>query len=521
MIGPAAFATLSNHRTVKPMHQWPNVNRGWLLSLTMTLWAGGLALGQPAAGDQAARAPARDARPNILYIMADDHATHAIGAYGSVINTTPNIDRLAREGMRFTNCFCENSLCTPSRAAILTGTFGCRNGVLVLSDRLDPSKATFPRLLSAAGYQTAIVGKWHLKRQPGEFDHWDVLPDQGVYHDPVFLTPGKRSKIPGYVTDIITDKCIDWLEQRDPTRPFLLMCHHKAPHRPWQPDEKHARMYENVDIPEPATFDDDHATRCDAARRQKMAIEDLTRTDVKADPPEGLTPAQLRHWKYERFIKDYLRCVASMDDNIGRLLEYLDTHDLAKDTIVIYTSDQGFYLGDHGWFDKRWMYEESLRMPLIVRYPAHIKAGSTCDRFVQNVDFAQTMLDFGGATAPGEMQGASFRPLLEGREGPWDRPAVFYHYYEEGTEHHVAAHYGVRTDRYKLIRFYSEVRAWELYDLREDPRELRNVYDDPAYAPIVADLKARLERLKARYGDTTESPRQAPADAPAVPAGTK
>jgi arylsulfatase A-like enzyme len=445
---------------------------------------------------------ARGHAPNILFIMSDDHAAHAISAYGSTINTTPNIDRLAREGVRLTNCFCENSLCSPSRAAIMTGTFSCRNGVVDLSTKLDPSKVTFPTALHEAGYQTALVGKWHLHRDPTEFDHWDMLPEQGVYHNPVFLTPGKRTKVEGYVTDIITDKCIDWLEHRDKDRPFMLMCLHKAPHRPWEPDVKHAHMYDHVDIPEPVTFNDDYATRSDAARQQKMSINDLTKTDVKEDPPAHLSPEQLKHWKYERFIKDYLRCIASVDDSVGRLLKYLDEHGLAENTIVIYTSDQGFYLGDHGWFDKRWMYEESLRMPLIVRYPGHIPAASVCDKFVQNIDFAPTMLDYAGAAAPPVMQGASMRGLLEGKGDPL-RTSVYYHYYEEGTEHHVAAHYGVRTDRYKLIRFYSEVKAWELYDLQDDPHELHNVYDDPKYAPVVADLTAQLDRLRAQYGDTT------------------
>jgi arylsulfatase A-like enzyme len=445
--------------------------------------------------------------------MADDHASHAISAYGSTINTTPNIDRLARDGVRLTNCFCENSLCSPSRAAIMTGTFSCRNGVVNLSTKLDPAKTTFPTLLHGAGYQTAMIGKWHLHRDPTEFDHWDMLPEQGVYHNPVFLTPGKRTKTEGYVTDIITDKCIDWLEHRDTTRPFMLMCLHKAPHRPWEPDSKHAHMYDHVDIPEPATFNDDYSTRSDAARNQKMTMDVLTPTDLKEPPPEGLTPAELKHWKYERFIKDYLACIASVDDSVGRLLDYLDAHHLAENTIVIYTSDQGFYLGDHGWFDKRWMYEESLRMPLIVRYPGHIKPGSVCDAFVQNIDFAPTMLEFAGASVPPAMQGVSARALLEARTTEPLRTAVYYHYYEEGTEHHVAAHFGVRTDRYKLIRFYSEVTAWELYDLREDPHELHNVYADPKYAPVVSDLAGQLEKLRAQYGDTAGSA-DVPSDTP-------
>jgi arylsulfatase A-like enzyme len=449
--------------------------------------------------------------PNILFIMADDHAAHAISAYGSVINTTPNIDRLAREGMRFTNCFCENSLCCPSRAAIMTGSFSCRSGVVDLSTKLDLSKLTFPTLLREAGYQTAIVGKWHLHRDPSEFDHWDMLPEQGVYVDPTFLTPGKKTQVKGYVTDIITDKCIEWLDHRDPTKPFMLMCMHKAPHRPWQPDAKHAGMYEDIDIPEPATFNDDYATRSDAARRQRMSIErDLTREDLKQEPPKGLSAAELKHWKYERYIKDYLRCIASVDDNVGRLLEYLSSHGLTDNTIVIYTSDQGFFLGDHGWFDKRWMYEEALRMPLIVRYPGHIAPGSLCDRLVQNVDFAPTMLDFAGATPAPSMQGVSARPLLEGRVPEDWRESVYYHYYEEGSEHHVAAHCGVRTARYKLLRFYSEVQAWEFYDLEKDPHELKNVYDDPSYSDTVAELKEQLRRYQTEYGDSLDTPKTAP-----------
>ncbi len=455
-------------------------------------------------------APHAQARPNILYIMADDHALQAIGAYASTINTTPNIDRIATGGMRFTNCVCENSLCAPSRAAIMTGSYSCRNGVIDLSTRLDPAKLTFPTLLRQAGYQTGIVGKWHLHRDPSEFDFWDILPEQGVYHNPVFLTPGAKTKFPGYVTDIITDKCIEWLEHRDTSKPFMLMCHHKAPHRPWEPDEKHAAMYEDADIPEPPTFNDDYVTRSDAARRQKMAIEDLTKTDVKQTPPPGLTPAEVKHWKYERFLKDYLRCIASVDDNVGRLLDYLDAHNLSDNTIVIYTSDQGFYLGEHGWFDKRWMYEQSLHMPLLVRYPGHIKPGAVCDRFVQNIDFAETFLDYAGVAPPPSMQGMSFRPLLEGDHADWPRDSIFYHYYEEGTEHHVAAHYGVRTDRYKIIRFYSEVHAWEFYDLQNDPHELHNVADDPAYADVFKSMTETLAHVKERAGDMTPETAEAP-----------
>jgi arylsulfatase A-like enzyme len=478
-------------------------------ALTNLAWAPALLLAaispaaaQPPAGNPT---PPRAQRPNILYIMADDHACNAVSAYGSVINQTPNIDHLAQGGMRFTNCFCDNSLCAPSRATILTGTISCVNGVVDLKTKLAPSKTTFPMLMQKAGYQTSLIGKWHLQRTPSEFDHWEIFQGQGTYLDPVILTPGGRTKEKGYSTEIVTDKCMKWLDERDPTRPFLLLCHYNAPHRPWIPDEKHAGMYEDLEVPEPSTFDDDYATRSDAARQQKMTIEhQLTHTDLKVDPPKDLSPPELKKWKYERFIKDYLRCVASVDDNVGRLMKYLDDHGLADNTIVIYTSDQGFFLGDHGWFDKRFMYEESLRMPLIVRYPGHIAAGSTSDRFVQNVDFGQTILDEAGIGAAAGMQGVSFKPLLEGKPVESWRDAIYYHYYEEGTEHHVAAHYGVRTERYKLIRFYSEVKAWELYDLKKDPHELNNVYDDPAYAAVRVELEAKLKKLREQYGDTTE-----------------
>lgn len=468
-----------------------------LLALVVLLAVLAPALGQPPATSAPPASPPTPAQrpPNILFIMSDDHAAHAISAYGSTINTTPNIDRLAATGMRFGHAFCENALCSPSRAAMLTGTMSCRNGVPDLSTPLPPDRTIFPELLGRAGYQTAMIGKWHLHRSPTGFDHWDMLPGQGDYHDPVFVSASGKTQTKGYVTDIITDKCIDWLEQRDPKKPFLLLCHHKAPHRHWEPDAKHAKMYADADIPLPATFDDDSATRSDAARQQTMSIEkDLTREDLKADPPEGLSGPALKRWKYQRYMKDYLRCIASVDDNIGRLLDYLDAHDLADNTIVIYTSDQGFFLGDHGWYDKRFMYEESLRMPLLVRAPGIAKPGSITAAFVQNIDFAPTLLDLCGVATPAEMQGVSIRPLLQG-ETPADwRTSILYHYYEEPGPHNVAAHYGVRTERYKLIRFYSAVKAWELYDLKNDPHELKNVYDDPKHAEVVKELKAELDR---------------------------
>ena len=315
-----------------------------------------------------------DPRPNILFIMSDDHASHAMSCYGSRINRTPHLDRIADGGMRFNNCFCTNSICTPSRAVILTGTYNHVNGVTTLSSTLDGRQVTMPKLLQDAGYQTAIVGKWHLGHggvnDPTGFDYWNVLPGQGLYHDPEMIEMGERKVFPGYVTDLITDFSLDWLQDRDPERPFMLMCHHKAPHRSWEPDEKHALMYEDEEIPYPETFNDDYSNRAAAAAAAKMRIDrDMTLTDLKQPTPQGLTAEEEKKWKYQRYIKDYLRCVASIDDNVGRLLDYLEEEGLAENTIVVYTSDQGFFLGDHGWYDKRFMYEESLRMPLLIRYP--------------------------------------------------------------------------------------------------------------------------------------------------------
>ncbi len=458
-------------------------------------------------------------RPNIVFIMSDDHAAHAISAYGSAINETPQIDRIAQEGARFDNCFCTNSLCAPSRAAILTGVHSHLNGVLTLADDLDGRQETFPKLMQAAGYQTGIFGKWHLghggNADPTGFDRWMILPDQGLYHDPEFFVMGERKKFDGYATDLITDFSLDWLRDRDRERPFMAMVHHKAPHRPWEPDEKHQHMYEDVDIPLPATFDDDYAHRSNAARNAKMRIErDLTFTDVRADVPEHLTPAERKNWLYQRYIKDYLRCVASIDDNVGRVLDYLDQENLTEDTVVIYTSDQGFFLGDHGWYDKRFMYEESLRMPFLMRYPREIPAGSVVDAMVTNVDFAPTFLDY-GQLEPGErMQGRSFRGIAAGEVPPADWPeAMYYRYWMHLSHHHVPAHYGIRTARYKLIYYYGEALGttesidtptepeWELFDLETDPMELRNVYADPSYADVAHDLTAELYRLKQEYRD--------------------
>jgi arylsulfatase A-like enzyme len=445
--------------------------------------------------------------PNIIFIMTDDHASHALSCYGSKINKTPNLDRLAKEGMRFTNCFCTNSICAPSRAVILTGKYSHLNGVIDNAVEFDGSQQTFPKLLQKAGYETAIIGKWHLKSDPTGFDYWNILPGQGIYHNPVLIEMGQRKKHTGYVTDIITDLCLKWLKERSGDKPFCLMYHHKAPHREWEPDDKHAKMYEDIDIPLPETFNDDYKTRCAAARQQEMTIEyHLNEKDLKMKPPEGLAGQELKKWKYQRYIKDYLRCVASVDDNVGRLLDYLDSLGLAENTIIFYTSDQGFYLGDHGWFDKRFMYEESLRMPLLVRYPKEIKAGSISNDIVLNLDFAPTFLDLADVAVPSDMQGHSIRSLLKGSTPEDWRTSMYYHYYEYPAVHSVKRHYGIRTKRYKLIHFYYDIDAWELYDLEKDPNELNNLYDDPAYSDIVKQLKTELERLRKEFKDTTKAP---------------
>jgi arylsulfatase A-like enzyme len=455
----------------------------------------------PALGIQAvwAAEPSKVAtRPNILYIMADDHAAHAISAYGSQVNNTPQIDRLAREGMRFNQCFVTNSICTPSRACILTGKYSHMNGVPVFN-RFDGSQPTLAKYLQAANYHTGMIGKWHLGSDPTGFDYWNILPGQGVYDDPVFIEMGQRKKHAGYVTDLITDFSIEFLKNRPADKPFFLMCHHKAPHRPWQPDEKHAKLFENVQVPEPKTFDDEQsnfATRSDAAREATMRIDrDLKPADLKKTPPEGLSEAELKRWKYQRFMQDYLACIASIDDSVGRLLDYLDRNGLAENTIVIYTSDQGFFLGDHDWFDKRFMYEESLRMPFLIRWPNHIKPNSINNDMILNVDFAPMLLAAAGGEVPADMQGRSFLPLLSGQTPADWRTAMYYRYYHYPKDHRVQPHYGIRTERYKLI-YFNKIDQWELYDLKEDPYELNNLYGDPSQAETVKRLKAELYRLK-------------------------
>ena len=461
-------------------------------------------------------------RPNILFIMSDDHASHAMSCYGSRINETPNMDRIAEGGMRFDNCFCTNSICTPSRATILTGTYNHVNRVTTLSTPMDNRLQTFPKLLRENGYQTAVFGKWHLgtgaDHCPTGFDDWAVLPGQGLYHNPEFIfrgpDGGTRRTVEGYVTDIITDMSLDWLRQRDNDRPFCLMYHHKAPHREWEPDEKHAHLFLNEEIPEPETLYDDYSDRASAASAAEMRVGvHMNERDLKCRINRTLSERALRKWAYQRYIKDYLRVIASIDDNVGRVLDWLDAEGLTDNTVVIYTSDQGFFLGDHGWYDKRFMYEESLRMPFILRYPKEVAPGSANDDIVLNLDFASLFLDLAGVPIPEEFQGRSFRPLLRGSIPPDWRRAMYYRYWMHKAHHNVYAHYGIRTKRHKLIYYYSDALGqegaidetyapeWELFDLEKDSRELKNVYDDPDYAIVVEELKEALHRLQSEVGD--------------------
>ena len=488
----------------------------------LSVLSGGIGRGQ--------NATAKD-RPNILFIMTDDHASHAMSCYGSKINKTPHLDRIASEGMRFTNSFCTNSICAPCRAVILTGKYSHLNGLIDNAVAFDGSQQTFPKLLQKAGYETAVVGKWHLKTDPTGFDYWNILPGQGDYYNPVMIEMGQRKKHTGYVTDILTDHALGWLKGRGADKPFCLMYHHKAPHRNWQPSLKHLDLYEDTQIPEPPTLFDDYEGRGRAAKEQDMSIEKtLTKADLKLTAPGNLTPEQkarwdaayeprnkafeearlegkeLVRWKYQRYMKDYLRCIASVDENVGRVLDYLDQSGLAENTIVIYTSDQGFYLGDHGWFDKRFMYEESLRMPLVVRYPKEIRPDSVNRDIVLNLDFAETFLDYAGVPVPADMQGRSLRSLLQGRTPTDWRTSMYYHYYEFPGVHSVKRHYGVRTQRYKLIHFYNDIDEWELYDLQSDPDELKNLCPDARYADVIQELKAELKRLRTHYKDTTGAP---------------
>jgi len=470
------------------------------------------------------------ARPNIVFIFTDDHGSQSISAYGSKVNQTPNIDRIANEGMLFENCMVSNAICGPSRAVILTGKHSHINGFTDNRARFDGSQETFPKLLRGAGYQTAMIGKWHLKSDPTGFDYWDILIGQGPYYNPPMIKNGERVSREGYTTEILTDLALDWLKKgRDKEKPFMLMYQHKAPHRNWQPGPKYLDMYDDVTIPEPPTLFDKWEGRTSANREQKMTIEhDMNASDLKLVAPRNLTESQraawdaayepknaafraknlagrdLVKWKYQRYAKDYLRCVAAVDDNIGRVLDYLDENGLSENTIVIYSSDQGWYLGEHGWFDKRWMYEESLRMPFLVRWPGVIKAGSRNRDLIQNIDFAPTFLELAGAATPEAIQGQSIVPLLKGQRPHDWRDSLYYHYYEFPGAHSVRRHYGVRTERYKLIHFYRK-QEWELFDLATDPDEMRNEYGNPNYGETLSMLKGELDRLRAQYQVTDEA----------------
>ncbi|MCX6611532.1 MAG: sulfatase [Acidobacteria bacterium] len=437
-------------------------------------------------------------RPNILFIMSDDHASHAISAYGSKINKTPNIDRIAKEGARLENCFCTNSICTPSRAAILTGQYSHKNGVNTLNDKLDPKSRTVAKYLQADGYQTAMIGKWHLVTEPQGFDHWRILPGQGAYYDPEFIEQTGRKKYQGYCTDLITDFALEFLNGRDKEKPFFLMCHHKAPHRAWDPAPKYKDFLKDETIPEPSNLYEN------PRHNEKMRVgEDQTFRDLKVKPPEGLSGDALRKWAYQLYIKDYLRCVQSVDDSVGRVLDYLDKNNLRENTLVIYTSDQGFFLGDHGLYDKRLMYEESLRMPFLARYPKEIKAGTVNSDIILNIDFAHTFMDFAGLGRDQYMDGESFRTNLQGRTAENWRKSMYYRYWmHDDGDHHVPGHYGVRTKDHKLICFPTGTAQWEFYDLKRDPKEMRNAYADPANQLTIKRMKQELTRLQHKYEDT-------------------
>jgi len=479
-------------------------------------------------------------KPNIIYIMSDDHAYQAISAYGGVlakIAPTPNIDRIGANGMLFNRCYVTNSLSGPARATILTGQYSHINGFKdnFGQTKFDGSLTTFPKVLQKAGYQTAMIGKWHLGSDPTGFDYWDILPGQGAYYNPVFIDTAGQHKMTGYVTEIITEKTLSWLKKaKDSGKPFMVMMHHKAPHRNWQPGPNELGMYNNAVSPEPATLFDDYSNRGPAEHNQNMSI-DYTMTlesDLKLTtrPQRGLDSAQQKKWdaiyipkieefnnlnlagtslvqyKYQRYLEDYLGCIAAVDKSVGAVLDFLKDNGLDKNTIVVYTSDQGFYLGEHGWFDKRWMFEESLKTPLLIQWPGVIKSGSVNNDMVSPLDFAETFIEIAGEPIPIQMQGQSFLSILKGQKQVNPRTAHYYHYYEAPSEHYVPRHYGITTDRYKLIHFYydmeNNIDDWELFDMEKDPNELVDVYDNPQYSRIRDSLHLELKKLMTKYKDS-------------------
>ncbi len=515
-------------------------------------------------------------RPNIIIMMTDDHTCQALSCYDSRLVETPNLDRIAAEGMLFENCYVANAISGPSRACILTGKYSHKNGFTDNSRTFDSSQQTFPRLLHDAGYQTAMIGKWHLNSAPQGFDFWSILVGQGEYYSPLFIENGEEKVEEGYVTDIITDKAIGWLEQRDTERPFAMLYYHKAPHRNWMPAQRHLGIFDDKVFPEPETLMDDYSGRGSAARSQEMEIgrhmwpewdlkllskeqlrgdfsveeePDANKADVKrandwlssvkqfqaaynrmtdeekerwdaAYAPrlaeynamkDTATADEMIRWKYQQYMRDYCAVVKGVDENVGRLLDYLEQIGELDNTIIIYTSDQGFFLGEHGWFDKRFMYEECQRTPLMVRYPKAVKAGTRTKALAMNIDYAPTLLDFAGVEIPADIQGRSLKGVLTSKgkiPADW-RTGVYYHYYEYPSWHSVKRHYGIRTERYKLIHFYNDVDEWELYDLKEDPRELHNRYDDPAYAAVREQLHHQLEALQLEVGDNDPDEREA------------
>jgi len=491
--------------------------------------------------------------PNIIIIFTDDHAKNATSIYGSKMIETSNIDKIGREGIVFNNSFVTNSICGPSRAVLLTGKYSHINGFKDNHDEFDTSQEIFPKVLQRHGYQTSIVGKWHLKNQPKGFDYWNILIGQGHYYNPTFINNGDTMDYQGYVTDITTDLALDVLKDRDRSKPFCLFFNHKAPHRNWMPTPEHFDQYANRELPTPETFYDDYSTRTSAARIQDMKVVDMPLSNdfklqtnhynkhtgtggMKSWNAEqswqanyqrmneeqmaawderynkigeefkaaDLSGRALDKWKLDRYLKDYLACVKSVDDNIGRVLDYLDENGLTENTIVVYTSDQGFYLGEHGWYDKRFMYEESFGTPHVMRYPKKIKAGQVSDDFVVNIDHAATLLDYAGIDIPSDIQGESLKSICNGDSPENWRQSVYYHYYQSTGWHTVRKHNGVRTAKYKLIHFYG-VGEWELYDLEENPNEINNLYTDKDYQQIVIELKEELNRLQKEYKDNTVS----------------
>ena len=470
---------------------------------------------------------------NIIYIMADDHAYQAVSAYGSQISKlapTPNIDRIAEQGARMDAVYCTNSICGPSRSSILTGKFSHVNGFYKNVDGGDfnGEQLTFPKVFQKNGYQTAVIGKWHLGTTPTGFDYSKVLINwggQGTYFNPQFCINGKDTVIETkrHSTKAIEDDCLDWLSKRDTSKPFMLLYQFKAPHRDWRPDSMFHELFTDFDFPLPETFEDNYEGRLAASENMMEIGNHLNRRDMKQVPPPGLSRRDsmrwlaygdkgqywspndslkgdaLKYWKYQTYIKDYLRCVAGVDRAVGSVLDYLDENGLSENTIVVYTSDQGFYLGEHGWFDKRWMYEESFKMPFLIKNPRTIEAGTTSDAMVMNVDFAPTLLDMAGLDIPAQMQGKSFKGAFEGDDKN-KRKSVYYHYYEYPIWHKVQPHYGVKTDRYKLMHFYYSMDEWELYDLKTDPNEMRNIYSE-APAELIESLKKELEALRKEYKD--------------------